>query len=153
MLILSRNTILPDKMNRIEKILTYLGISLASSFIFAVTWVILMTLMLPETDGAHGQVPFQDPLVLPIMSMFAAISALLAWPFYTVFGWRHSPVRFGITASVVTLAFIVVVTPINAGIGWMGSYLVLLVTLVVGKFKMKEISQSNVAGYVASRRT
>ncbi len=133
-------------MNKLERILAYLAVSLVSSFIFAVTWVILMTLTLPETDMAHGQAPFQDPLVFPIMSMFAGVSALLAWPFYTIFGWRHSPVRFGITAAAAALAFIVIATPFDAGIGWLGSYLVLLVALIVCKFKMKENGQPRAQG-------
>jgi hypothetical protein len=134
-------------MNSLEKIVVYLALSLVSSFIFAVTWVVLMTLTLPETDMAHGQAPFQDPLVFPIMSGFAGISALLAWPFYTLFGWRHPPVRFGVAAGAVTLTFIIIVTPVNAGIGWLGSYIVLLTSLVVCKSKMKEIGQTRPEKY------
>ncbi len=130
------------------RILAYLGISLASSFCFAITWVILMTLTLPKSDMAHGQMPFEDALVFPIMSMLAGISALLAWPFYIFFGWRHPPLRFGVTAGAATLVFIIVATPFNAGIGWGGSYLVLLVTLSICRLTMKEDSQQH-AGLVS----
>ena len=132
---------LANKMNKAEKILAYLGVSLVSSFVFAVSCVILMTVTLPETDMAHGQAPFEEPLVFPIMSIFAGISALFAWPFYTFLGWRHSPVKVGIASGAATLMFIIVVTPINAVTGWLGSYAVLLVSLAACRSKMKEKGQ------------
>lgn len=127
-----------NKMNIVEKILAYLTVSLFCSFVFAVSWVIVMTLTLPETDMAHGQVPFEDPLVFPIMSIFAGISALVAWPFYTFLGWRHSPVKVAIASGAVTMTFIVAATPFNAVIGWLGSYFVLLISLIICRLTLQE---------------
>jgi hypothetical protein len=118
-------------MSNASKIMAYLGVSVLSSFTFAVCWVVLMTLTLPETDMAHGQMPFQDPLVFPVMSVFAAVSAIAAWPFYLLFGWNLPPVKVGIVAGCVTLVFIFVATPFHAVLGWLGSYLVLLASLAV----------------------
>lgn len=125
-------------MNAFEKCVAYLGISLLSSFIFAIAWVVIMTLTLPETDGMHGQMPFQDSLVFPIMSMFAMMSAVAAWPFYTVFGWSLPPVKLGSVSGIFTLLFFLLATPFNVGIGWLGSYIVLLISLIVCRIIMKQ---------------
>ena len=52
--------------------ITMLILAFVLAFAFAITWVITMTLSLPRTDLAYGQMPFEDPLVLPIMSIFAS---------------------------------------------------------------------------------
>lgn len=128
-------------LNRDEYLSTLIiGVPLA---IFAVSWTIIMTLTLPKTDLAHGQMPFQDPLVLPIMSMVAVASAVLAWPFYATLGWRLPPARVGMAAGVATLAFIIVATPFNSGVGWLGSYVVVLISLTVCRFKMKQSGQQD----------
>lgn len=124
-------------MKPIQKIIAYFGISLASAFIFAIAWVIIMTFTLPETDMAYGQTPFEDPIVFPIMSAFAIVSGLIAWPFYTYLGWNASPARVACLAGLITLAFILIATPYNAGIGWFGSYFVLLIALVGCRLEMK----------------
>ncbi len=129
---------LDEHMNTFNKSMAYLGVSLLSSFVFAILWVILMTLTLPETDGMHGLMPFQDPLVFPIMSMFALMSAVAAWPFYTLFGWNLPPVRVGLVAGITTLLFILLATPINAGIGWLGSYIALLISLIACRITLKQ---------------
>ncbi len=126
-----------SKMNGTSKITAYLAVSFLSSFAFAICWVIVMTLTLPETDMAYGQMPFQDPLVFPIMSILATVSAFAAWPFYVILGWELSPQRVGIVSGLVTLAFIILVTPIHAGLGWLGSYGALLASLIVCRFRLK----------------
>ena len=107
-----------------QKVLAYFGISMILSFVFAITFVIVMTLTLPKTDLMYGQMPFQDPLVLPIMSMFAG------WPLFAILGRRSSPVPVAKTAGIATLVFIVVATPIDARVGWFASYIVCLAALV-----------------------
>ena len=124
-------------MTTIHKLGTYLGISLVSSFAFALAWVIVMTLTLPETDLAHGQMPFREPLVLPIMSMFATVSGIAAWPLYACLGWRLQPARIGVASGVATLAFILVATSLNARVGWLGAYPVLLISLIMCRITMK----------------
>jgi hypothetical protein len=134
-------------MKPISKILAYLGISITSAFIFAITWVIVMTLTLPKADLAHGQMPFQDPLVFPIMSICAAVSGLIAWPFYTRLGWAASPVKVARRAGLVTVVFIIVATPFSAGIGWFGSYAALLIALIACSLGMKRSGQPSPSPY------
>jgi hypothetical protein len=134
-------------MKPIQKVMAYLGISIASSFAFAITWVILMTLTLPKTDLAHGQMPFKDPLVFPIMTIFAVVSGLLAWPFYTLLGWNRPPKTVGIIAGIATFVFIIIATPLNAGIGWVGSYFALLSTLLYCRFNRKLNGQPSGGAY------
>lgn len=100
------------------------------SLIFAVTYVIVLTLTLPKTDLAHGQSPFQDPLVFPIMSLVVGVSGLIAWPLFAVLGRHAPPVSVAKIAGLTTFAFIVVVTPIQAIMGWAGSYVICLGALV-----------------------
>jgi hypothetical protein len=101
------------------------------SFIFAVTFVIIMTFTLPKTGGAsYGLAWFQDPLVLPVTSMGVLISGLVGWPLFTICGWRVPPATVAKITGGTTWIFIVVATPINAGIGWIGSYIVCLLALI-----------------------
>ena len=106
-----------------------LVLSFVLSFTFAVTWVTVMTKSLPRTDGAYGQAPFADPLVLPIMSMFAAIAALFTYPFlYSTLKESQLPKAILVLASIVIIE-IVVVTPFNAAIGFVGSFVAYLIGL------------------------
>ena len=125
-------------MEGLEKIGVYLIVSLVCSFVFAVTWLIVMNLTLPETDMAHGQVLFLDPFVLPVMSIIAGVSALAAWPFYAFLGWRHSPVKVGIASGAITLTFIFAATPFCAVVGWWGSYFVLVISLLICRLTLQE---------------
>lgn len=130
-----------DNMKPTQKMLAYLVTSVASAFIFAITWVTVMTLTLPKTDLAHGQMPFQDPLVFPMMSIYAAILGLIVWPFYAWLGWRVSPAKVAKRAALVTGVFIIIVTPFNAIIGWLGSYIALLITLIGCRLGAKQSGQ------------
>jgi hypothetical protein len=97
---------------------------------FAVSYVIILTLTLPKTDLAYGQWPFEDPLVFPTMAFVAGASGLVGWPLFYFLG-RRVPV--GIVAKftgVTTLLFILVATPFQPRIAWFGSYFVCLVALV-----------------------
>ena len=99
-----------------------LVLSFVLAFVFAITWVITMTLTLPPTDGAYGQAPFEDPLVSPIMSTFATIAAVIVFPFlYFALRDRPLPKSLGILVGVVILE-IIVVTPFDAGLGFIGSF-------------------------------
>ncbi len=96
--------------------------SFALAFALAITWVVMMTLTLPPTDGAYGQTPFADPLVFPIMSIFASMAAILAYPWlYLALRDRPLPKSLASLAGVV-LAEIVLVTPLNAAWGFVGSF-------------------------------
>jgi hypothetical protein len=123
-----------------KKTLTYLGISMGLSFAFAVTYVIVMTLTLPKTDLAHGQTPFQDPLVFPIMSIVAGISGLVAWPLFAVLGRYSPPLTVATITGLTTLLFIVVATPIQSGIGLFGAYIVCLGGLIYCSMRHRRIN-------------
>ena len=96
--------------------------SFAMAFAFAITFVIVMTLTQPKTDGAYGQLPFQDPLVFPIMAVGASFAALLMFtPFYFV--CRSLPLGRSVAIIVaVTMAELLIVTPISARAGFLGSF-------------------------------
>src|SRR5438552_18987495 len=98
------------------------AISFGMAFLFAITYVVVMTLTLPKTDGAYGQMPFQDPLVFPVMAIGASFAALLvALPFY--FACRSLPLGRSVAIIVaVTMAELVIVTPINSSAGLLGSF-------------------------------
>lgn len=101
-------------------LLILLGVVLA--FAFATEFVVVMTLTLPTTDGAHGSVPFSDPLVLPVMSMFALPAGLLTSPML-VASLRARPLCPSLLwVAAVPLVAIVLVTPINAGLGFLLSF-------------------------------
>lgn len=74
-------------MNGLRRTVTQPGGNLVSAFVFAITWVVVMHLGLPETDGAYGQAPSQDPI-----EFIAMASALIGWRFYIVSGWKRSAV-------------------------------------------------------------
>jgi uncharacterized BrkB/YihY/UPF0761 family membrane protein len=137
----------------VKKAFTYLGISMALSFVFAVTYVIVMTLTLPKSDLAHGQAPFADSLVFPIMSMIAGISGLVAWPLFAMLGRRAPPAAVAKIAGISTVVFIVVVTPFQSGIGWLGSYAVCLGALIYCSVRYgKDNGQQSAGGNAAAPR-
>lgn len=113
-----------------QKALSCLGISLMLSFAFALAFVIVLTLSLPVTDGAYGTAPFDHPLVFPVMSTVAIVSGLVYWPLFAGFGWHVPPETIVKVTGVATLSFIVVVTPLSALAGWMGSYVVCIGALL-----------------------
>ena len=103
----------------------------AMSFMFATSWVIVMTMSLPRTDMAFGEMPFQDPLIFPIMSVFASIAAILVFPFtYFALRNRRLPRATGILMAVV-FAEIAIVTPLDAGLGFIGSFVAYSIGLVL----------------------
>jgi hypothetical protein len=124
-----RSTLARKEM-KMNKALAYLGISMGLSFIFAVTYVVVFTLTLPETDEAHGSIPFEHPLVFPIMSMIAGISGLIGWPFFALLGWRSDPLTVAKIAGIPTLIFIIIATALDPSLGWFGSYFVCLAGLI-----------------------
>jgi hypothetical protein len=136
-----------------KKVLTYLGISMGLSFAFAVTYVIVMTLTLPKTDLAHGQMPFSDSMVFPIMCFGAAISGLIGWPLFVVLGRHAPPMTVAKIAGLSTLVFIVVATPIQSSVGWFGSYIVCLTALFYCSVRYRNGNgQQSAGGNAASPR-
>jgi len=116
--------------------LVMLLVSFVLAFAFAITWVTTITLTLPPTDGAYGQAPFEDPLVLPVMAIFASIAAVCVFPFL-YFALRDRPlaISLGILIGIVTLE-IVIVTPFAAGAGFVGSF----VAFALGLFAARHFS-------------
>jgi hypothetical protein len=118
-------------MKRRHNAFELLIVSEVCAFAFAIVFVVTLSLSLPRTDGAYGQAPFGDPLVAPVMSIFASIAGLLAWPFMYVTLWNRRlrqclPIVLG-----VTLAWIIVVTPLHRGAGMLGSFVALGGALVL----------------------
>jgi hypothetical protein len=114
-----------------------LAISIAMAFAFAITFVIVMTLTLPRTDGAYGQMPFEDPLVLPVMAMGASVAALIVFPFFYL-AIRSKPL--GKSVAILTslvMAELVIVTPLNAGWGFCGSFAAFAVGLIIARMSAK----------------
>lgn len=103
------------------------------SFGFAILWVCIMTWSLPPTDGAYGQAPFGDSLVLPITSIFASVAALITYPFlyFTLRDRRfpHAPALL----AIVVIGEIVIITPIDAGLGFVGSFIAYFAGLAVAR--------------------
>src|SRR5690606_15549894 len=95
-----------------------------------ILFVIVMTMTLPESDMAHGQMPFADPLAFPVMMIAAAVCGLLGWPFFAFFGWRGNPLVVAKTTGATVLATIVVGTPIDPVFGWPGACLTGIAALI-----------------------
>ncbi len=118
--------------------LLILLICLVLAFLFAISWVIVMTLTLPSTDGAFGQAPFEDPLVFPIMSIITSISTLAVYPFtYLSLRDRRLSKTLLILVGIV-LTEIVFITPFNALAGFLGSFVAYAVALVVARHMSAE---------------
>lgn len=121
-------------MPRIGDAILWLAICFLLAFTFAITWVIIMTLTLPPTDGAYGQAPFEDPLVFPIMSIYASIAAIVVFPItYSVLRDRPFLPATLILAAVV-LVEIVVITPFHAPTGFLLSFLAYGIGLAVARW-------------------
>ncbi len=102
--------------------LKLLAICFVLSFVFATMWVVVMTWTLPSTDGAYGMAPFGNPLVFPVMSIFASIVAIIVYPFtYVALRDRALPRALTILTAIV-IAEILLVTPFNAFLGLLGSF-------------------------------
>jgi hypothetical protein len=113
--------------------LTMLVLAFVLAFLFAILWVVVMTWTLPKTDLAYGQGPFEDPLVLPIMSIGASFAALITYPFfYFVLRDRQLPRALAILVATV-IGAIVILTPINAGLGFLGTFGAYFVGLAIAR--------------------
>jgi hypothetical protein len=118
---------------RRHSVLIMLAVSFGMAFLFAFTFVIVMTLTLPRADGAYGQRPFTDPLVFPVMAIGASLAAVLVFPFF-YFACRAMPLVQSIAIIVgTTLAELMIITPINAGVGFLGSFVAFFVGLLVAR--------------------
>lgn len=106
-------------------------VSEACAFAFAITYVVVMRLSLPPTDGAYGSAPFSDPLVLEVMSVLASVAGAAVFPFmYLTLRRRRLRVCLPILLGV-TFGWIVLVTPVNAGLGFPGSFAALGAGLLI----------------------
>ncbi|MDX2199049.1 MAG: hypothetical protein SF069_08765 [Phycisphaerae bacterium] len=123
-----------------EEALQYLGVSFASAFTFAIVFVIVHTLSLPKTDAAYGSNPFANPFVSQALFFVAGASALVAFPFYALFGRGLPATHVGWVAGVVTLTWIIAATPFLGPVGWLGSYVALLVGLIAARFVVRPYS-------------
>jgi hypothetical protein len=106
-----------------RRAITYLGISMTLSFVSAVLFVIVMSLTLPESDMAHGQMLLADPVVFPVMMLIAGVCGILSWPIFTLLGWRADPLIVTKITGATILCTILVGTPIDPAFGWPGACL------------------------------
>ncbi len=119
-------------MNRHHPV-TMLVLSFVLAFVFAITWVITMTLSLSPTDLAYGKGPFEEPLIFPIMSMLASVAALITYPFlYYLLRDRQLPKALSILTGIV-MTEIVLITPMEAGLGFLGAFVVYIVGLIAAR--------------------
>jgi hypothetical protein len=110
-----------------------LVVSGAMAFLFAVVFVVTMTLSLPPTDGAYGSAPFSHPLVFPVMSIVASIAGVLVTPFvYAALRNRRLSQTLPIVAGGTT-AWIIAVTPFSVRWGFWGSFAALGMTLIISQ--------------------
>lgn len=122
---------------RRNSVFQMLPAAMGMSFVFAVTYVVVMTLTLPPSDGAYGQAPFADPLVFPIMCIGAAVAGVVVCPFY-YFALRTRPFFKSLAIVMgVVLAEIMVVTPFDSGLGFLGSFLAFFVGLGIARAMQK----------------
>jgi hypothetical protein len=106
-------------------------LAFAFAFLFASTWVVVMTISLPVTDGAYGQMPFEDPLVFEIMSIFAIFAGVITSPvFYYALRNRRFPHALFVFSGIVIIA-IIVTTFINPLLGLIGSFAAYAVGIVI----------------------
>lgn len=110
-----------------------LVVAFGLAFAFAILWVMVMTLTLPRSDAAYGAMPFSDPLVFAAMSIVASIAAIITFPFlYFTLRDRMFPHAFIILAGVVVIE-IVVVTPLHAPYGFLGSFMAYVMGLYLAR--------------------
>ena len=121
-----------------KRVFTYLAISMALAFLCATTYVVVLTLTLPKADEMHGQAPFQDQMVLPIMALGAVLSGLVGWPLFALLGRRCSPKRVATVTTIATLAVVIGGTPIRSSLGWPGCYVACVAALVYCSIWCKE---------------
>lgn len=104
--------------------------SLVGAILSAGLFVVVLHSNLPPGDLAHGQPPFAEPLVLPIMLAIAGLSAVGVVP-VAYFALRTANL---VKATIVAYGFvaleIVLVTPSHPRAGWMGACLAILAALV-----------------------
>lgn len=113
-----------------KRAITYLGISMTLSLASAILFAIVMTLTLPESDMAQGQMLAADPMVLPVLILAAGVCGLLGWPFFVLFGWRADPFVVAKITGATVLATIILGTPYDPAFGWPGACLTGIVALI-----------------------
>ena len=113
-----------------KKIFCYLGISMMISHFSAIIYVIVFTVCLPVTDMASGMLPFEDPLVLPVMLIIATFFGFAGWPFLAVFGRRSQLSQVVKWTSIAILFAIIGVTPFNIELGLYAALFAALLVLI-----------------------
>ena len=98
--------------------LAILALSFVGAFVVAVVYVVVFTWTLPPSDGAYGAAPFEDSLMLPIMSLAAGLAGLVTFPFAYWNLRRANLLRSFVFALLVTLVVTIVVTAASAS--WLG---------------------------------
>lgn len=92
-------------------------LAVLGAFVVAVVFVVAHQYSLPPTDGAFGQAPFQDPLVVPVMLVGVMVGAIAAFPFALWLLRRVDLWRSFVVVLLSTLVGVLLVTP---SLGFLG---------------------------------
>jgi hypothetical protein len=114
------------------------AISMFGAFVSAITFVVMFTYSLPPSDGAYGQAPFEDPVVFPVMSMFAVGAGVIAFLGALAFLWRTSLLRSTCFVFVIVLTEIVLVTPTLHAAAVPGALVAMLAAMALSHWLFRE---------------
>jgi hypothetical protein len=109
-----------------------LGVSFGLAFLFAATFVLVLTLALPP-DDAMSRVPFADTFVDFIGAAIASIAAIVVFPFI-YFALRTKPLlkSVGVIIAIVVVE-IIAFTPLYPPCGFLGSFVAFGVGLILAR--------------------
>jgi hypothetical protein len=119
------------------------GLSFAMAFLFAVVWTIPMFSTSPASAGVDAPFMLFNPSVFCVMSFFASISAVLIFPiFYFSIRYCDLPKSVFIIVAVV-VSEILLVTPMNHLIGFIGSFIAFGAGILIARAKSKPLATIN----------
>ena len=101
------------------------------AFITSIAFVITLTLTLPESDGAYGQLPFQDPIVFSVMSIFVLISGIIVTPFIYFTLRNRNKKRCACLILPAVLICVITLTPIGPGLGLISAFASLVLSTIL----------------------
>ena len=120
---------------------------IVGAFITAIVYVVSLTLSLPKSDGAYGQLPFQDPFVFPVMGFGALVSGIVMTPF-VYFALRNRNIKkCAYFICPIVLISVILSTSINVQFGLIGAFASLVLSLIlcimigIGKNELKPTEQ------------
>ena len=129
--------------NKMKKTLKIFSGCIAGSFVTAIVFVITLTLSLPESDMAHGQMPFEDPLVFPIMCIGAVVAGIIVFPFAYLALRTKDIIHCAKITFFVVLPTVAILTIFDITYGLYGSFISVAVALIACRFLGRMDSNQN----------